>query len=120
MSHPIARIAIVLALFVVIGCAARPTAPDADLDPDAVYRWGASRTYLEDHYGPGHLIYCRELVPADDFAAATIRALVATGKPRPSSYEVFTRRGSSDGASYQDYVFFDDNHTVTYVARRRD
>ena len=118
MRHPIAPPAVVLALLLLTGCANSNHSPD--LDPDAVYPWGATRAYLEDHYGPGHLIYCRELVPTDDFAAATIRALVATGKPRPSSYEVFNRRGPSDGALVRDYVFFDDNHAVTYVARRRD
>lgn len=117
MCHPIARIAVVMALLLT-GCATRSHPPD--LDPDVIYCWGATRTELEDRYGTGRLIYCRELIPADDFAAATMRALVATGKPRPSAYEVFTRRDPSDGGLVRDYVFFDDNHSVTYVARRRD
>jgi len=118
MNLKVARRAVVLALFLPTACATPPHR--ADLDPDAVYASGASRARLEDLYGPGRMIYCRDTVPADDFAAASVRAFVATGKPRPTSYQVFTRRNPADGTRYRDYVFYDGAQSVLHVARRRD
>ena len=56
----------------------------------------------------------------DRFAAAAIYEMVAAGKPRPRAYEVFLSYSVNGQGRYRDYVFYNDQQRVTYVARRRD
>ena len=101
------------------GCAGSAT--PKDLAPDAIYRPGHSAEELGDRYAGGKPVWVVDQVPADPFAAATMREIVALGKPRPTTYQVFTRaRLDHGGGRYHDYVFYDSAHRVIYVARRRD
>ncbi|HEY7118614.1 MAG TPA: hypothetical protein VH475_18635 [Tepidisphaeraceae bacterium] len=93
--------------------------PATDPVPEALYPWGSTRASLEEHHAHGKLVWVRDVVPADDFAAATMREMISIRKPRPAAYEVFvTPRLGAGGGTYEDYVFFDDDQTVIYVARR--
>jgi hypothetical protein len=109
---------VVLATTVSLAGCTSPSAPSARGDADAIYVWRGTRGELEDRYGPGKLVWVREQVPADAFAAAALREIVSLGKPRPTTYEVFTRRSPDGGNRYQDYVFFDSTQHVVYIARR--
>jgi hypothetical protein len=100
------------------GCASPGGSSDADLSPDALYTWGTSRTDLEREYGGGRFYWIVNEVPADEFAAAIIKAMVSQRRPRPSAYEVFLRPNlGSGGGHVRDYVFFNDGLEVLYSAR---
>jgi hypothetical protein len=112
---------LILALIVMLvgtGCGPS-TGPAGDPSPESLYPWGATRASIEEHHAHGQLVWVRDVVPADDFAAATMREMVSIRKPRPAAYEVFLAPRLEGGAgTYEDYVFFDDDQTVIYVARR--
>jgi hypothetical protein len=107
------RVAAVIWALSLAGCSASSTsAPNADLDPDALYPWGAQRDDLETRYGHGAFFWIVNETPKDEFAAATIKAMISIRKPRPASYEVFAR------PYCRDYVFYSDRSFVLYTARR--
>jgi hypothetical protein len=114
------RVAALIWALSLAGCAASSaSAPNADLDADALYPWGAQRDDLETRYGRGAFYWIVNETPRDEFAAATIKAMVSIRKPRPASYEVFARRNLGPGDAYcRDYVFFSDRNFVLYTARR--
>jgi hypothetical protein len=100
------------------GCAS--SSSQSDVDPEALYPWGASRTELETQWGAARLVWVGEQVPDDEFAAATMREMVSLRKPRPRSYQVFlTRRLDVPQGYFHDYVFYGDSGRVIYVARRK-
>lgn len=108
-----------LALFAIIaiaGCAAS-TGP-TERDPDTLYPWGASKVELEERYGRSKTIWIVDQVPEDTFAAATVRAMLSTGSPRPQGYQLFLQPSATPGKYYHDYVFYNDRERVLYVARR--
>src|SRR3954454_9114961 len=88
-----------------IGCGpTSDTSRTTDIDPDALYTFGASREDLETRFGPGQFYWIFDEVPKDKFAAASIKAQVSIRRPRPAAYEVFLRRSAGPGAKYfQDY-----------------
>jgi hypothetical protein len=87
-------------------------------DPDTLYPRGAHKTELEERFGRGKTVWIVNEVPDDDFAAATVRAMLATGRPRPQGYQVFLQFSGTTGKYYRDYVFYNDREYVLYVARR--
>ena len=90
-----------------------------DIDAEALYTPGTSRDDLETRFGPGTFFWIYDLVPKDEFAAATIKAMISIRKPRPAAYEVFLRRSVNPGVpDYRDYVFYNDRIQVLYAARR--
>jgi hypothetical protein len=106
-------------LIIVIGCGSNSMSQKEDIDPDALYTFGASREDLETRFGPGTFFWILDEVPKDQFAAASIKAEVAIRRPRPAAYEVFIRRSAGPGAKYfHDYVFYNDRLLVLYTARR--
>ncbi|MDB5322822.1 MAG: hypothetical protein JWN40_4453 [Phycisphaerales bacterium] len=95
------------------------TSRNADIDAEALYTPGTSRDDLETRFGPGSFYWIYDLIPKDEFAAATIKAMVSIRKPRPAAYEVFLRRNTGPGGAYsRDYVFYNDRAQVLYAARR--
>jgi hypothetical protein len=89
-------------------------------DPAELFPIGASREQLYVRRTPGEFIWLKETEPEDRFAAATIYEMVRAGKSRPRAYEVFLTHSADSQARYRDYVFYNDQQRVTYVARRRD
>jgi hypothetical protein len=107
---------VLAAIFLLPGCA---TPPPVQLDADGTFPWGAYREDLEERHGKNTLHYLGSNdAPDDDFARATIKGMLATGKPKPTSYEVFLTPRVPDGQLYRDYVFFDSKDRVLYTARR--
>jgi hypothetical protein len=123
MRQPIrpAAITLLLAVISLLGCgqSSSPPGASADIDAESLYPPGATRDDLETRFGPGAFTWIYEQVPKDEFAAATIKAMVSIRKPRPAAYEVFLRRSASPGGVYyRDYVFYNDRTQVLYAARR--
>ena len=87
-------------------------------DPDTLYPWGAHKSDLEERFGRGKTVWIVNQVPDDDFAAATVRAMLATGRPRPQAYQLFFQTSPTPGRYYREYVFYNDREQVLYVARR--
>jgi hypothetical protein len=87
-------------------------------DPDSLYPWGAHKSELELRFGRGKTVWMVGEVPNDEFAAATVRSMLATGRPRPQAYQVFFQTSPTPGKYYSDYVFYNDREYVLYVARR--
>jgi hypothetical protein len=112
--------AISIALLVIaMGCGSNLVSSKEDIDPDALYPFGASREDLETHFGPGQFYWILDEIPKDQFAAASIKAQVSIRRPRPAAYEVFLRRRAGPGGGYfRDYVFYNDRLLVLYTARR--
>ena len=117
----LAGFAILISAMSLLGCGQPSTPSDAgDIDADALYTPGTSRDDLETRFGPGAFYWIYDLIPKDEFAAATIKAMISIRKPRPAAYEVFLRRSADPGRpSYRDYVFYNDRTQVLYAARRR-
>jgi hypothetical protein len=98
------------------------TSPDgslntADVPIEVRFPWGSFREDLEHRYGAPKIVWTADTIPDDEFAAVTMREMVAARKPRPVYYQVFrTRR--LDGGFFNDYVFFGRENRVIYVARR--
>jgi hypothetical protein len=106
-------------LLILIGCGSNSASPSEEIDPDALYTFGASREDLETRFGPGTFYWILDEVPKDQFAAANIKAEVSIRRPRPAAYEVFLRRSASpSGGYFHDYVFYNDRLLVLYTARR--
>jgi len=119
-SAVLKQVAVSIALVVILtGCGSNSMSSREDLDPDALYPFGASREDLETHFGPGSFSWILDEVPKDQFAAASIKAQVSIRRPRPAAYEVFLRRNTGPGGGYfRDYVFYNDRLLVLYTARR--
>lgn len=119
-SMRLCGMALLIGALALVGCSDAANAPTSpDLDSDAAYPAGAYREDLETHLGAGAFFWIVNEVPRDEFAAAYIKAMVSLRRPRPVSYEVFTRRSLSHGnAYYRDYVFYNDQNRVLYSARR--
>ena len=103
-----------------IGCSSNSeTSRTPDIDPDALYTFGASREDLETRFGPGTFYWILDEIPKDQFASASIKAQVSIRRPRPAAYEVFLRRSAApSGGYFRDYVFYNDRLLVLYTARR--
>jgi len=104
-----------------VGCT--PPAEQAnygtDVDADGLYPVGSYRDDLERRFGRGAFYWIVNEVPADDYAAAYVKAMVSLRRPRPVAYEVFAQRSAAAGhALYYDYVFYGDGTRVLYVTRK--
>ena len=116
--RPVAAPFIVSTLLALLHACA-PTDHGTQLDADATFPWGATRESLEERYGKSTVHYLGPTdAPDDDFARATIKGMLATGKPKPISYQIFLTPRIPDGGHYRDYVFFDSKDRVIYTARR--
>jgi hypothetical protein len=104
-------------MFLVAGCAGNTSS--RDLDADSLYRMGDKREELEEKYGKGTVVWVGDVIPDDAFAAAMMREMVSSGKPRPKFYEIFLRKSMDGGKTYRDYVFFNDLNRVVYTARKQ-
>jgi len=90
-----------------------------DVDADGLYPVGSYRDDLERRFGRGAVYWIVNAVPADDYAAAYVKAMVSLRRPRPVAYEVFAQRSAAAGhALYYDYVFYGDGTRVLYVTRK--
>src|SRR5258708_7313113 len=105
-------------LLIILGNGCASTAGLTERDPDTLYPWGASKFELEERYGRSKTIWIVDQVPEDTFAAATVRAMLSTGSPRPQGYQLFLQPSATPGKYYRDYVFYNDRERVLYVARR--
>lgn len=99
------------------GCNSVPAPQGVDADPDYLYPWGTPRQDLETRYGKTKFYWVPEREPEDAFAAATMRQMLAAGKARARSYQVFSQV-RPEGGAYADYVFYNDREQVLYTARR--
>jgi hypothetical protein len=100
------------------GSTADVTAPGNDVPVETLYPWGTNREDLENRFGRPKLIWTIEHLPEDEFAAVTMREMVAARKPRPASYQVFTTRKLGSKGYFNDYVFYNVQGRVIYVVRR--
>jgi hypothetical protein len=113
-----ARFTVFILSLILVGCGST-SSPSADMDADILYHWGDTQETLEERYGKGLVVWVADIVPDDEFAAATVRTMISIGKPRPRSYEVFLRRNDGAGGQYfRDYVFYSAENRVIYFARR--
>jgi hypothetical protein len=109
---------LIFILLLLAGCTPNTALPE--LDADTLYHWGDQREDLEERYGKGIVVWVADTIPDDPFAAANVRAMVSSGKPRPSYYEIFLRKNLGPGGDYyRDYVFFNDLNRVVYAVRRQ-
>ena len=82
------------------------------------FRIGAPREEVIKHRTTSGLIIMPDALPDhDEFLQATVREIVSLGKARPTYYETF--HVPAAGNDYRDYVFYDGQRRVMYVARRR-
>lgn len=119
---PSAKHLVILLALTLTGCPPKdlssgPAAPTQDVPAEVRYPWGAYREDLENRYGAARVVWTSDNIPEDEFAAVTMKEMVASRKPRPVYYQVFrTRR--LDGGFFNDYVFYGRENRVIYVARR--
>jgi hypothetical protein len=82
------------------------------------FRIGASREeFIKNRTSSGLVIMPDALPDHDEFLQAAVREIVSLGKARPTYYETF--QVPAAGNAYRDYVFYDGQRRVMYVARRR-
>jgi hypothetical protein len=82
------------------------------------FRLGAPREEVIKNRTSSGLVIMPDALPEhDEFLQATIREIVALGKARPTYYETFAVPATRN--AYKDYVFYDGQRRVMYVARRR-
>jgi len=104
-----------------LGCT---PSPNEELDtrslssPEARFPVGVDREDLRRRGSLGWE-FLRETEPTDVFAKLTIRQMVAQRKPRPTSYERF-ELAAAPGVRHVDYVFYDSQSRVIYVARKTE
>jgi hypothetical protein len=114
---------IVLWLAVGTGAACTP-APNPNLDtqslssPDALFPIGVSREDLRRRGSLGWE-FLHDTEPTDPFAKLTVWQMVAQRKPRPTSFERFIL-ATEPGVRHIDYVFYDSQSRIIYVARKTD
>ena len=107
-----------LSILLLAGCTPNLSSPE--LEADTLYHWGDQREDLEGRFGKGVVVWVGDTIPDDPFAAANMREMLASGKPRPSYYEIFLRKNLGPGGDYyRDYVFFNDQNRVVYSVRRQ-
>jgi len=105
-----------------VACTPSPTTPDLDIrslsSPEALAPIGMNR---EDVRRRGSLgwEFLRGTQPADEFARLTVRQMVGQRKARPISYERFVLP-TTPGVRHTDYVFYDSQNRIIYVARKTD
>src|SRR4051812_37525504 len=80
--------------------------PGGDVPVESLYPWGTNREEIENRRGRPKMIWTMESVPEDEFAAVTMREMVAGRKPRPAYYQVFTTRKLNSKGYFNDYVFY--------------
>src|SRR5688572_9842793 len=88
-------------------------------DPDSIYAWGAKNTEIEERFGRATVHWMVGQAPADEYAAASVRSMIAAGRPRPAAYQVYAQTAAIPGRYHTDYVFYNDQLRVLYVVRRR-
>lgn len=111
----------ILVLLTLVGCADRLPAsstPTEDIAVESRFPWGAYRQDLEARYGSPTINWVVDNLPDDEFAAATMREIVAARKPKPTLYQVFSTRRVDGRGFYSDYVFYTSQGRVIYAARR--
>jgi hypothetical protein len=86
--------------------------------PDVLYPIGFAREDIRPRESLGRQ-FLRETEPEDEFARLTVRQMVGMGKPRPVSYERFAL-AHERGVIHTDYVFYDSQGRIIYVARKTD
>lgn len=86
--------------------------------PEALFPIGVDREDLRRRGSLGWE-FLRETEPTDVFARITVRQMVAQRKPRPTSYERFSLP-TDPGVRHIDYVFYDSQNRIIYVARKTE
>jgi hypothetical protein len=100
-----------------LGCTQdNPATGEAEAQRD--FCIGAPREEVIKHRASSGLVIMPDALPDhDEFLQAVVREIVSLGKARPTYYETFRVRAT--GNSCRDYVFYDGQRRVMYVARRR-
>jgi hypothetical protein len=89
-----------------------------DIAVESRYPWGTGREDVEKRYGAARVVWVMEHTPDDEFAAATMREMIAAKKPRPAYYQVFATRRLDGRGYFKDYVFYNTQNRVVYAVRR--
>ncbi|HSI36762.1 MAG: hypothetical protein ACAI43_26930 [Phycisphaerae bacterium] len=109
------------ALVGLVGCATPGDGVDTGATPsaDALYPIGFARDDIRPRGSLGRK-YLRETEPDDEFARLTVRQMVGMGKARPISFERFAPAHERGPVMHTDYVFYDSQGRIIYVARKTD
>ncbi len=109
-----------LLLAVLAGCGSSAGVGGAgEQDPDSLYPWGSKSSEIEQRFGRATVHWMVGQAPADEYAAASVRSMIASGRPRPAAYQVYAQTSAVPGRYDTDYVFYNDQLRVLYVVRRR-
>jgi len=121
LLSPQSKLVFLACVVALAGCVSTSSSQSdgVDVDADGLYPVGSYRDDLERRFGRGAFYWIVNEVPADDYAAAYVKAMVSLRRPRPVAYEVFAQRSAAAGhALYYDYVFYGDGTRVLYVTRK--
>ena len=102
---------------ILLACTKHDSTPrEAEAQRD--FRIGAPREeVLKNRTSSGLIIMPAALPDHDEFLQSAVREIVSLGKARPTYYETFPVPATRN--AYKDYVFYDGQRRVMYVARRR-